>query len=83
LLCGQGRFGSRANGSKDAGSPRYISVGINLSLVNTIYPYEDLDLLKYIYEDGNKAEPAYFIPIIPMVILESGRAPSEGWADVL
>lgn len=75
-LIGVGQFGDR-HGSK-AGSARYIAVKLN-PIVNHIFPTEDRWLLSYLFDEGIRAEPEYFIPIIPMAILESYQIVSEGW----
>ena len=75
-LTGIGQFGDR-HGSK-AGSARYIAVKLN-SIVHSIFPSEDRWLLPYIFDEGIRAEPVYFVPILPMAILESYQIVSEGW----
>jgi DNA gyrase/topoisomerase IV subunit B len=75
-LTGVGQFGSR-HGDK-AGSARYISVKLS-PLVKATLPPADRWHLKYVLEDGEQAEPAYFVPVVPMAALESYRIVSEGW----
>lgn len=75
-LTGVGQFGDR-HGSK-AGSARYIAVKLN-SIVHNVFPSEDRWHLPYIFDEGIRAEPEYFIPILPMAILESYQIVSEGW----
>ena len=75
-LTGIGQFGDR-HGSK-AGSARYIAVKLN-SIVHNIFPPEDRWLLPYVFDEGIRAEPKYFIPILPMAVLESYQIVSEGW----
>jgi DNA topoisomerase-2 len=78
-LIGIGQFGTRHQGGKDHGSPRYISVKLNNKLIPKLYPQVDTCLLDHVIEDGERAEPKYFVPVLPMAILESGLNPSEGW----
>ena len=75
-LTGIGQFGDR-HGSK-AGSPRYISVKLS-PIVHNIFPSEDRWLLPYVFDEGIRAEPEYFIPILPMAVLESYQIVTEGW----
>lgn len=75
-LIGVGQFGSR-HGDK-AGSARYISVKLS-PIVKVIFPPEDRWHLQYIFEDGKRAEPLSFIPVVPMAALESYKIVSEGW----
>ena len=75
-LIGVGQFGDR-HGSK-AGSARYIAVKLS-PIVHHIFPSEDRWLLPYVFDEGIRAEPEYFIPILPMAVLESYQIVSEGW----
>jgi DNA gyrase/topoisomerase IV subunit B len=75
-LTGVGQFGSR-HGDK-AGSARYISVRLS-PLTKVAFPPADRWLLPYVFEDGERAEPQYFVPVVPMAALESYKIVSEGW----
>jgi DNA topoisomerase-2 len=78
-LTGEGSFGTRHGDA--AGSPRYI--GARLSpLADVVLPAADRWLLPYVFEDGVRAEPRYFLPVVPMAVLESYKIPSEGWCHV-
>jgi len=79
LLLPIGQFGSRYKGGDDAGSARYINTKLNKSVVELLYPMIDNDLLEYNVIDGELAEPQYFIPILPTVLLEDVALPSTGW----
>jgi DNA topoisomerase-2 len=77
LLTGVGQFGSR-HGDK-AGSPRYIAVKLS-PLMRAAYPPEDRWLLPYVEVDGARAEPRYYVPVVPLAVLESNENVSEGWS---
>lgn len=79
LLLPKGNFGSRLCGGADAGSSRYIFAIHNMDLTRCIYPVADYGLLSFTKEDGKYYEPDYFVPIVPMVILENANMPSHGW----
>ena len=79
LLLPIGQFGSRYKGGDDAGSPRYIDTKLNKLITDLLYPSIDNDLLEYNIIDGQYAEPKYFIPILPTVLLEDISLPSTGW----
>lgn len=79
LLIGIGQFGIRKTGVKEHGQPRYISVKLNRKLSNAICPLMDDFLLPYPDEDGKRAEPSYYVPVIPMSILENTSIPATGW----
>lgn len=72
-------IGSRDRGGADAGQSRYLKVKLNSRLVELIYPPVDNDLLTYVISDGMKVEPVYYVPTIPMAILESMELPADGW----
>ncbi len=74
-----GQFGSHYKGGKDAGSPRYIDTKLNKEVVDLLFPSKDLELLEWNEVDGEIAEPKYFIPILPTVLMEDLVLPSTGW----
>ncbi len=80
LLIGVGQLGTRRHGGKDAGSPRYVSVKLNKKLTDVLYPLQDDFLLPYVFEEGSRVEPEYYLPIVPMSILENTHIPATGWA---
>ena len=82
LLIGIGCCGTRHRGIKDAGSPRYISVKLNSALTSKLFPKEDMEVLPYVYEDGERSEPKFYVPVLPYALLEAGANPSEGWKFV-
>jgi DNA topoisomerase-2 len=79
LCIGDGQFGSRNRKGKDSGSPRYISVNLNKELADVLFLRGDLDILTKTYEDGIEVEPQYYMPVLPMCILETKKAVSYGW----
>ena len=68
VLMPNGQFGTRIMGGSDSASARYIHTELN-PLVDTIYPKDDLPLLTYTNDDGLLVEPEYYVPIIPMVLV--------------
>lgn len=79
LMIPHGNFGSRLCGGAGASEPRYISVENNVALTRLLFPEEDSGFLKYTEVEGKVYEPDYFIPILPMAILESMSIPAHGW----
>jgi DNA topoisomerase-2 len=75
----QGQFGTRSNGGKDAADPRYTFTQLNKRLCFAIFPKEDDFLLKYMFDDGDRCEPEYYVPVIPLSILENMELPATGW----
>jgi DNA topoisomerase-2 len=79
LLEPNGQFGTRIMGGSDAASSRYIHTELN-KLTQTIYPKEDFPLLDYIEDDGLKVEPEYYVPIIPMVLVNGMTGIGTGFS---
>ncbi|KAK5855488.1 hypothetical protein PBY51_005586 [Eleginops maclovinus] len=74
-----GQFGTRINGGKDAASPRYIFTMLS-PLAKLLFPSGDANLLKFLYDDNQKVEPEWYIPIIPMVLVNGAEGIGTGWA---
>lgn len=73
-----GQFGTRLQGGKDAASPRYIFTSLS-PFSRVLYKGEDDALLKYLNDDGQSIEPEWYIPIIPMVLVNGGEGIGTGW----
>ncbi len=72
-------FGDRTNGRSKTGGARYIDTVFNSRAMNIIFPPDDDALLDYCYEDGVMCEPKYYVPVIPVSILESETTTGTGW----
>lgn len=70
---------SRLQGGGDASSPRYIFTVIS-NLTKLIFKEEDNNILNYLEEDGQKIEPEYYIPIIPMILVNGGLGIGTGFS---
>lgn len=79
LLEPKGQFGSRIQGGNDASSPRYIFTLLS-NLTKLIFKEEDNYILNYQEEDGDQIEPEYFIPIIPMILVNGGIGIGTGFS---
>jgi DNA topoisomerase-2 len=75
----QGQFGTRSNGGKDAADPRYTFTNLNTRLCFDMFPKDDDFLLKYTFDDGVRCEPEFYVPIIPISVMESMEIPATGW----
>lgn len=62
-----GQFGSLR--SPEAGAPRYVGTRLAPSFRLV---YKDFELLTPKFEEGTEIEPKYFLPIIPMVLVNGG-----------
>uniref|UniRef100_A0A4W5PMD1 DNA topoisomerase 2 n=1 Tax=Hucho hucho TaxID=62062 RepID=A0A4W5PMD1_9TELE len=74
-----GQFGTRINGGKDAASPRYIFTMLS-PLAKMLFPAVDSSLLKFLFDDNQKVEPEWYIPILPMVLVNGAEGIGTGWA---
>lgn len=72
-------FGSRKFGGHNAGQPRYLEVKQNIKVTKLLFPIEDDWILPYEFEEGQRCEPKYYLPILPMVLLETQHHPAHGW----
>mgnify|MGYP000259438187 CR=1 FL=1 len=79
LLMPNGQFGTRIMGGHDSASPRYIHTELN-KIVNLIYPSVDFELLDYNDDDGILVEPKYYVPIIPMVLVNGMNGIGTGFS---
>ena len=79
LLEPNGQFGTRIMGGSDAASSRYIHTELN-KLTQFIYPKEDFPLLQYIEDDGLSVEPDYYVPILPMVLVNGMTGIGTGFS---
>ena len=79
LLVPGGQFGSRIKGGKDASSPRYIFTRLE-RLTRLIFPEQDDNILKYLNDDGTPVEPQFYVPIIPMVLVNGSKGIGTGFS---
>lgn len=49
-------------------------------LAKLLFPAVDSNLLKFLYDDNQKVEPEWYIPIIPMVLVNGAEGIGTGWA---
>lgn len=79
LLEPRGQFGTRLQGGKDCASARYIFTLMS-PLTRLIFHPADDPLLTYEVDDGQKIEPQWYIPIIPMVLVNGADGIGTGWS---
>ena len=79
LLKPIGQFGTRLAGGDDSASERYIFTALN-SLTRLIYREEDDAVLDLVVDDGVPVEPKYFVPIIPMALVNGSKGIGTGWS---
>ena len=79
LLKPVGQFGSRLMGGSDAASPRYIHTYLE-DIVSLIFRKEDSCLLKYIDDDGDRVEPEYYLPVVPLLAINGSVGIGTGYS---
>lgn len=75
----KGQFGTRNHGGKNAASGRYIYIQ-EPSITRKIYRPEDDPILEKQYEEGAQIEPRYFVPIIPMLLVNGCSGIGTGYS---
>ena len=75
----RGQFGTRIAAGKDSASERYIFTLLN-KITRLIYPTVDDNILNYLSDDGQSVEPIYYVPIIPMVLINGAKGIGTGFS---
>lgn len=63
-----GNFGSRDKGGKDAAAARYVSTSL-LKIARYVFRKEDDPILTYNEDEGQSIEPKYFVPVVPLLLI--------------
>lgn len=79
LLKPNGQFGSRIKGGKDSSSPRYIHTEL-CTITSKLFRKEDMPVLSYLDDDGVQIEPEYYVPIIPVVLVNGAVGIGTGFS---
>lgn len=82
LLVPSGQFGTRLAGGKDSASARYIYTRLQ-AYTRQVYHPDDDALLEYQDEEGQKIEPKWYIPVIPMVLCNGAEGIGSGWSTLI
>ena len=79
ILMPNGQFGTRLQGGKDSASERYIFTNLN-KITRMIFKKEDDYILHYLNDDGTPVEPIYYLPIIPMILVNGTKGIGTGFS---
>lgn len=79
LFMPNGQFGTRIKGGKDSASERYIFTALN-KITRSIFPALDDNILEYLNDDGLSVEPIYYVPIIPMILVNGTKGIGTGFS---
>ena len=76
--CGQ--FGTRLMGGKDASQTRYIFTKLTPE-ARKVFDARDDAVLTYLSDEGTPIEPEYFVPVIPMVLVNGTEGIGTGFSS--
>ncbi|KAM7530082.1 hypothetical protein LguiB_033492 [Lonicera macranthoides] len=79
ILQPNGQFGTRHQGGKDHAHARYIFTCLS-RITRFLFPTNDDILLNYLNEEGQYIEPTWYMPIIPMVLVNGCEGIGTGWS---
>ena len=79
LLAPIGQFGTRIMGGDDSAQPRYIYTKLS-SITPMLFNKKDEDLYKPQYDEGMRIEPSYYIPVLPMILINGSQGIGTGWS---
>lgn len=79
LFVPKGQFGTRLLGGKDHSSARYIFTLLE-DITRKIFHKDDDRLLNYLDDDGFRIEPEYYIPVIPMILVNGADGIGTGYS---
>jgi len=78
----EGQFGSRAAAGKDRAQSRYLFTKPN-ELMRFLYVPADFNLVPQMVEEGQKIEPEFLLPILPMALINQCIGVGTGWSTFI
>ena len=82
LLFPSGNYGSRALKGIDAAQPRYIFTRLT-EIAKEIYNPNDLPLMNYLKEENRQIEPFWYLPVIPMLLVNGSEGIGTGYSTTI
>ena len=82
LLRNRGGIGSRLDLGNAHAQPRYVETSI-ADITRQIYLKDDDPILTPTYEEGKKAEPEFYVPIIPMSLINGSCGIGVGFSNFI
>jgi DNA topoisomerase II len=79
VLLPNGQFGTRLEGGKDHASERYIFTQLN-PITEFVFQKSDEPILNHLDDDGTLVEPDFYLPIIPMILVNGGKGIGTGFS---
>jgi len=75
----EGQFGSRLDAPSVHSAARYIFTGLD-AVTRFLFPETDDAVLSYKLEEGSRIEPEFFVPVIPMALVNGAFGIGTGWS---
>lgn len=72
-------FGTRIVGGKDHASSRYIFTQLN-AVTRHLFNEHDDNVLDFQEEEGQSIEPKYYLPILPLCLVNGADGIGTGWS---
>jgi len=82
LLTEDGAFGSRRMNGSDASSARYIFTRLRDDARNLFKDRSD-NVLEYLVEENMKVEPAFYVPTLPLVLINGTNGIATGFRSLV
>jgi len=79
LLQPCGQFGTRLMGGKDASATRYIFTKL-APQTRSLFDVRDDPILSYLEDDGKKIEPEFFVPTLPVILINGAEGIGTGFS---
>lgn len=76
----EGQVGTRLAGGKDAGDARYVETYLD-KITEKIFRDDDNCILDYRYDNGKQIEPYFYMPIIPMILVNGTVGIGTGFSS--
>jgi DNA topoisomerase-2 len=80
LLMPEGQFGSRLLNGQDSAAPRYIFTYLS-KITHLLFNKDDYPLLKLTEDDGQTVEPLFYMPILPIILINGTTGIGTGWSS--
>lgn len=78
-LVPDGQFGCRLGDRKIHAAPRYLNTQLS-EWVRLVFSAEDDGVLNYLFDDGKKTEPNYYVPILSTLLVNGASGLGTGWS---
>jgi DNA topoisomerase II len=80
LLMPEGQFGGRLMNGNDSAAPRYIFTYLS-KITHILFNKDDQPLLKACEDDGQLVEPLFYMPILPIILINGTTGIGTGWSS--